>query len=671
MYIKMTVWMSNKRLLALAMAMLICLSVVACTQKEGQTDDEVHALQNGGNMTDPSGVQVQPSTEITVNYTATDLNDSYNNPTATVAASGKSVEITGDGAQLKDGKLTITSAGCYLLSGNFDGQVLVEASPNDKVQLVLDGFSVTYGDASPILCESADKLVITLAEGSENSVNDTGSGYIDVEEGEEDPNTRTGGAIHAKCAMTINGSGSLAVKSTYHHGIFTKKTLKIVGGTISVEAEGDALKGKNAVAIKDGNITLDAGGDGIQCTEETNTEHGYIWIEGGSLTLSAEGDGLDASRCLLIRGGKIDVTTTGTDRKLYEADGSTENGGTGGFGGMGRPGMGGGSYSQDGYEVNSDGYYKITSKGLQSGGLLEITGGTVKVVSTGHAVKADGDLLIVGDDTKLEVTAYCEAYRANSKGLSADSNLTIAGGDVVVHYAYEGIEASGSLTICGGSARVLEAVDDGLNVGTVGQTITVSGGYLFVNASGDGIDSNGNVVVSGGTVLVAGPTNSGNGALDCGDGGYEIRVDGGVLIAYGASGMAEAPSSNSAQCSISYNTSLQSGRLFYILDGDGNAVVAVKLLKNAQNIVVSSPGLEVGSSYTLYLGGSAEGVGEDGLVSGTVGGGSALVEVTLGSTVTSNGGMGGQPGGMPGGQPGGNMGEQPPEPLGGMGGRPR
>lgn len=663
---KMTVWMSNKRLLALAMAMLICLSAVSCTKKEGETDTEVHALQSGGTMTDHSGVQVQPSTEITVHYTATDLNDSYNNPTATLAANGKNAEITGSGAQLKEGRLTITSAGCYLLSGNFDGQVLVEAAATDKVQLVLDGFTVTYGDASPILCESADKLVITLAEGSENSVNDTGSGYVDVEDGEEDPNTRTGGAIHAKCAMTINGSGSLAVKSTYHHGIFTKKTLKIIGGTISVEAEGDALKGKNAVAVKEGNITLDAGGDGIQCTEETNTEHGYIWIEGGSLTLSAEGDGLDASRYLLIRGGKIDVTTTGTDRKLYEADGSTANGGFGGFGGFG--GMGGGSYSQDGYEVNSDGYYKITSKGLQSGGLLEITGGTVKVVSTGHAVKADGDLLVSGDDTKLEIRAYCEAYRANSKGLSADGNLTIAGGDVTVHYAYEGIEASGSLTVCGGSVRVLEAVDDGLNAGTVGQTIAVSGGYLFVNASGDGIDSNGNVEISGGTVLVAGPTNSGNGALDCGDGSYEIRVDGGVLIAYGASGMAEAPSSRSAQCSISYNTSLQSGSLFYILDGDGNAVVAVKLLKNAQNIVVSAPGLEVGGSYTLYSGGSAEGMGEDGLVSGTVGGGSMLVEATLNSTVTSNGGgMGGQPGG----QPGGNMGEQPPELPDGMGGRPR
>lgn len=662
------------RSFALIMAALICLSAASCKSESGQTDDEVHELQNNGLASgDGSGgsnTEVISSADIAVEYTKTDLNAAYDSPTATVECSGTNASITGSGIALEAGKLTVTAAGCYLLSGDFEGQVLIEAPDTDKVQLVLNGFTVTYAEGSPILCESADKLVITLAEGSVNRVNDTGSGYIDVEDGESDPNTRTGGAIHAKCAMTINGNGSIEVESTYHHGIFTKKTLKIISGTISVDAPGDALKGKNAVAIKDGKITLDAGGDGIQCSEEVNTEHGYIWIEGGDLTLSAEGDGLDASLYLLMKGGNVEVTTTGTERKVYDESESTESGNAGGMtGGMGRPVMGGmmggGSYvSSDGYEMNSDGYYKITSKGVKSGGLIELTGGSLTVVSTGHAIKADGDLL-VGGDAKVEVTARCEAFRANSKGLSADGQLAITGGDVVVHYAYEGIEAGGSIVVSGGSARVLEAVDDGLNVGTIGQNIAVSGGYVFVNAGGDGIDSNGNVQISGGTVLVAGPTNSGNGALDCGDGGYTITVSGGLLIAYGASGMAEAPSTSSEQCSISYNTTLRSGTLFYILDSDGNAVTAVQLLKDAQNIVVSSPALKQGESYTLYSGGTAEGVNSDGLVTGSVSGGSTITELTLSSIVTGSGGgmgnMGGGPGGM-GGDPGG-MG-------GGMGGRP-
>lgn len=663
----------KKQVLALMLAALLCLPLVACSKKgEGANETGSLTTESG----DPSRVQVGSSSDIVVEYTKTDLNDTYDTPTAVVECDRTDAAITGSGIELIEGTLKITSAGCYLLSGEFEGQVLIDAADTDKVQLVLNGFALTYGDASPILCENADKLVITLAEGSVNKVNDSGSGYIDVEDGEEEINTRTGGAIHSKCAMTINGSGSLEVRSTYHHGIFTKKTLKIIGGTISVVAPGDALKGKNAVAIKDGKITLDAGGDGVQCSEVDDITKGYIWIEGGSLKLTAEGDGLDASLYLLIRGGEIDVTTTGTERKVYEAS-SNESGGMTAPGGMTPPGggggfggMGGGSYSQDGYEVNSDGYYKITSKGLKAGGLLEITGGEVKVVSTGHAVKSDGDILISGDDTALEVTARCEAYRANSKGLSADGALTIAGGDVVVQYAYEGIESAGTLTVGGGSVRVLEAVDDGLNVGTVGEKIVVSGGYLFVNASGDGIDSNGNLEIGGGTVIVAGPTNSGNGALDHGDGNYGILISGGTLIAYGASGMAEVPSTSSTQCSISYNTSLQSGDIFYITDSKGETVAAVELLKNAQNIVVSSPSLAQGETYTLHTGGSADGANADGAITGAVSGGSELGSLTLSSVVTSNGGnMGGGFGGgmdMPG---GGGMGGGMAPPN--MGGRPR
>ncbi len=664
------IYRKKRSIISILLAGLLCLSAASCSKKSNtQGTQTAQSESTAINANDPnngaSDLQNSVlSSDILVEYTKTDLNEAYDTVTAEAVCGGNTARISGSGISLENNILTVSQAGCYLLSGSFEGQILIAAAETDKVQLVLDGLTVTYGEASPILCESADKLVITLAKDSVNQVNDTGSGYIEEDEDSgESVNTRTGGAIHSKCALTLNGSGSLTVNAGYHNGIFSKKTLKVISGTITVTAVSDGLKGKNAVAIKEGILNIEAGEDGIQCSEETDTAKGYIWIEGGVLNITAKNDGIDASLYLIIKGGDVNVTTTGTERKTADEITGT----TGGFGGKGLGGFGGGfgggftSGASDGYAVNSEGYYKISSKGLKAGGALEISGGAVTVTSTGHAIQSAGSLTVNGSDTVVYVTARCDTYKANSKGLTADGDVTIADGTVTVAYSYEGVEAGGELTISGGRIRIEQAVDDGLNAGTNGQTIRISGGYLFVNAEGDGLDSNGNIVISGGTVIVAGPTSGGDGALDCGDGNYSIQVTGGLLIAYGSSGMAEAPSAQSTQCSISYNTTLNAGSVFYITDKNGDAVVAVRLLKSAQNIVISDPGLVQGETYTLFTGGNVNTETDDGLCTGDVSGGTSLGTLTLSSTITSNGGGDGfgpggngvKPGGIDGGFGGG------------------
>ncbi len=138
----------------------------------------------------------------------------------------------------------------------------------------------------------------------------------------------------------------------------------------------------------------------------------------------------------------------------------------------------------------------------------------------------------------------------------------------------------------------------------------------MVNADGDGLDSNGNLYLDGGTVIVNGPTNSGNGALDY-DG--TCTITGGTLIAAGAAGMAQSPTSSSTQNVVSVSSPL-TGRRHYgdsIVDESGTSVITCSPTKQFQSVIISSPLLTGGSTYTVYYGGSFNGSSESGLYEGS------------------------------------------------------
>jgi hypothetical protein len=188
--------------------------------------------------------------------------------------------------------------------------------------------------------------------------------------------------------------------------------------------------------------------------------------------------------------------------------------------------------------------------------------------------------------------------------------------------------------------------------GSDGSELQITGGYLVINAEGDGIDSNGTVTMSGGTVLVYGPTNGGNGAIDY-DQSFELT--GGTLLAVGASTMAQAPSSSTQYLmSVGLDQTLQAGSYLCISSADEQYVV--QLPKSADHIVFSSPNLKQGETYTISYGGDFDGTLTDSYAenAGTYSGGTAMTELTLSDTITTYGavGVGGSGGGMMFGQQG-------------------
>jgi len=293
-------------------------------------------------------------------------------------------------------------------------------------------------------------------------------------------------------------------------------------------------------------------------------------------------------------------------------------------------------FSQDDLTINGSGSLSVTgnfNNGIGSKDDLVITGGSITINSANDALRgrdsiaiksgtftidAGGDGLQSNNDEDVEkgwISIDGGAFKitAESDGIQATTSLVVNSGTIDIAKCYEGLEGA-NVTVNGGNIRI-KADDDGLNAagGNDGSSvdarpienassddstyfIRINGGYLTVDAAGDGIDANGSLYFSGGTVLVSGPTNNGNGALDY-DGTCEIT--GGTLAIAGSSGMAQSPGDTSSQNSVTvyYSSVQKSGTLVTLSDSSGKPLLSFAPSKDYQSIVISSPELEQGSTH--------------------------------------------------------------------------
>ncbi len=522
---------------------------------------------------------------------------------------------TAQAVDLADKEMTITAAGSYVLNGVQTETVTVAAGDNDKVQLILDNVKLQVADGPAIYIRSADKVTVTLKDGTENTVSD-GENY-NVTDGD----TTVDAAIFSKADLTINGSGKLTVNGNCKHAVVSKDDLIITAGTLDVKAKNVGLNGKDCVKISDGAITIDAGSDGIRSDNAEDADRGYVYIEGGTLAITAGNDGIQAETALKADDATVIVKAgAGSGQSL--------------------------SYSDESY------------KGLKAGSDILLSGGTYTVSSQDDCIHSNNTVSITGGTFSLA---------SGDDGIHADADLAVFGGTITISQSYEGLEGS-RILISGGTIGVT-ASDDGLNAAggndssgmgnrpgrgqfssSTGE-IEITGGYTLVNATGDGIDSNGTITVSGGVTLVSGPTNSGNGAFDY-DG--SASVTGGVLIALGASGMAQGFSAAENQGAIFCSFDVQDGDTsFAVCDANGKAVVSFTPEKAYNSVAVTAPGIKEGETYTLVAGGAVSGADKNGYVeNAAISGGDTLVDIEMTSTLYSaGGGMGGM-----GGHGGGGMG---------------
>ena len=591
---------------------------------------------------------------------------------------GDKTTVDGEGVLLEDNKVIIKSAGTYSISGSLsDGQLVVEAGDEDNVNLVLNGVNINCSNSSAIYVKNSKNTYISLVEGSENNITD-GEKYVLEDEANNEPNA----AIFSKSDLFISGSGSLTVNANYNNGITSKDDLEVSDVNLTVNSVADGLRGRDSITIVSGNINIDAKGDGMKSNNDEDAEKGYVEIQSGNINITALEDGIQAETNLNIIDGTININSGGGSENTTKTN--TENNNMN-FGGE-RPksdAVSGASESTDkgandtSTNTNNIGLTNLSTetstdseatsmKGIKATGTIKIDAGNITIDSADDSIHSND---------KIEINGGTINIVSGDDGIHGDSTVDINNGTIDISKSYEGIEAE-TININGGDIKVV-ASDDGINAsggndgssinGRPGQNnfassgsgeINLNGGKIVVDASGDGIDANGSIYMNGGTVIVNGPEDNGNGALDY-DG--EFKITGGLLIAAGSSGMAQSPSSSSTQNSINVFTTVDANNLISVKDSSGNEVVTFAPSKSSQSIVISSPNIKTGETYTVYTGGSSTGTSRDGLYEdGSYSDGTELESVTISSTVTnigqSAGGFGGQNGGAQG-RPSGGRGQ--------------
>lgn len=282
-----------------------------------------------------------------------------------------------------------------------------------------------------------------------------------------------------------------------------------------------------------------------------------------------------------------------------------------------------------------------------------VNGGAVTVTSAGKGLKSDGELLLLESGTFVmdceddafhsngDVTVTGGSYTVvtGDDAFHADGALTVSGGTVDITESCEGLEGA-TVDITGGTVSIV-ASDDGINAaGGDGENVPgqannsywihVSGGVTTVDAGGDGIDSNGDILVSGGELYISGSTGDGDSAIDC-DG--DASVTGGVVVAAGSSGMAQNFGASSTQGSILVTFSAGSTEQVTLTDSDGTVLASFTPAKRYTCVVISTPDVVQGGTYTITAGSQSQTVTMDSLIYGT------------GMGFGNMGGMGGFPGG--------------------------
>ena len=524
-------------------------------------------------------------------FTARDLDVGYEESTAVqVTLSDSGIQVSGDGAEADGTTLTIKEEGTYVISGSLSsGQIVIEADDSAKIHLVLNGVSVRCENSAALLIRGADKVFVTLAEGSENTL-ESGS---EAPSGEDE---NVDGVIFSRSDLTLNGSGFLTINAGYKHGIVSKDDLVITGGVYNITAVGGGLYGKDCVKILDGTFNLNVEMDGIQSDNEEDADRGFVYIAGGTYDITAGHDGIQAETLLKVADGTINITTgTGSGAAV---NGSSDTDST-----------------SNGSTNVTDSSSSESIKGLKSGSLLEITGGTIVINSEDDSVHSNGSITITAGDLTIS---------SDDDAVHADENLQIDSGSIQILQSYEGLEGK-SVVINDGTISLVSA-DDGINAnggadssgfGGFGRGfetdsfgssetdiyIAINGGEITIDASGDGLDSNGNLYITGGVTYISGPSDSGNGALDYGE-GCTGEISGGVLLAVGASGMAENMSSSSTQCTFMQNLdeTASGGDTITITDASDNVLANYTPVRSYQNIIFSCPKLQVEETYTVTAG---------------------------------------------------------------------
>ena len=463
------------------------------------------------------------------------------------------------------GDVTLTEAGDYVLSGTLsDGSVIINAPEDAKLHLILNGAHIASQSTAALYVISADKVFVTLTDGSENGISAAGDSA-------EDDYANVDAAIFARCDISFNGSGSLSVSSAKGRGIVSKDDLVFTGGSYMIQAANHGISGKDSIRIADGSFVVTAGKNCLD-SDNDDSDKGFIYIAGGSFDLSSGNDACHCSGDFDFLAGNMEISAADD-----------------------------GVHSDAALSVSGGSITLLLCYDGLEGVTVDISGGMIDITSSDDGINA--------------ANGSSDSAHDGTDGTPAESagGVTDMSGDPP-----EKPDGSGDTGTASGSAPEAPAdmpeapadMPGGMGGGFGGGDdpfaadssclVTISGGTVRINAQGDGIDSNGDLVISGGEVYISGPRNGGDGALDYNGSG---TISGGIVVACDTGGMSQNFSDGS-QCSAMI--SLNGSGEIRLTDASGNVLLSYTPADDYSCIVVSCPELSEGSEYTLSYGSASQ-----------------------------------------------------------------
>ena len=513
-------------------------------------------------------------------FTENDMNGAWDTAKATqIRFADDRISVSGGGAYAFNGNAVISSKGKYVVSGTLtDGSIVVDADSAAKVWILLNGVDIHCLDDACIRVEQADKVFITLAEGTENYLTTEGFSNEAVQNGVD-------AALFSRDDLTLNGAGSLEVQAKDGHGIVGNDSLVITSGTIMVHAARDALHANDSLCIQKANLSLTAEDEGI----DVGGVNSLLYLESGNVSIAGSDNGISAAGDLRIAGGNFSISAGNNG---ISATGSIEI-------------------------QNGDLTVRAYDDGIRSDSSITISGGTIAIPECYEGIEA-----ITVDISGGEIAIYPEDDGINANG--AVGGFGGFGGPVGGFGGPGGPQGDFTDRPEGFPDGAPENVGDGTwpmrpngadtGVGTdaieASETwIHISGGSVTIEndvaRDADGLDSNGDILITGGTVRIS-LVNSGlNSALDYGsESGGTCMITDGEVVACGSFSMAEGFDGSSTQCSILYNfrRGADAGTEVRLEDSGGSVILSYEVPNSYSSVVLSSPLMKIGETYTIRIG---------------------------------------------------------------------
>ncbi|MBE6631696.1 MAG: carbohydrate-binding domain-containing protein [Ruminococcaceae bacterium] len=584
--------------------------------KDYRESESFFVAENKTEEQDSTELESSEPADVDLNITETDMfterdkRITYDkSKSSCVYFKGTGIETDSDTVDISESTVTLKNTGTYILEGDLtNGSVIVDAAKTDKIQIVLNGVNICSDSSAAIYVKSGDKVFITLAEGSNNTLSNGGSFISDSE-------NNIDAVIFSKEDITFNGNGSLTINSPAGHGIVSKDDTVFTGGVYTINSASHGINTNDSIRICDATLKINSGKDGIHSENAEDASLGYVYISSGNINIESEGDGISAGAYIRIVNVKVNIVSGGGSE-----NGTKESSDFwGGFMG-GRPGQ-----SPDHFTSTDNSDSSTSIKGIKATGAVHISGGSFDIDSADDAIHSNLSITVI--DGSFNIATGDDAFHA-------DETLEISGGMINITESYEGLEAL-NISVSGGNIKLI-ARDDGINAaggtdqsgfgggrggdtfghgggrgpggnggmggmngGSSNGSINIYGGKLYIESSGDGIDANGTLEISGGYTVVCGPTTGDTATLD-----YDrsATISGGTFIGTGASGMAQT-FSDAKQGLISLNVgSRNAGTEIKLYDSEGKLLASQTPELPFAVVIISTPELKSGETYRISVG---------------------------------------------------------------------